>query len=164
MNCRKYRAALPLLLTGLLAAGAFGQYESYYRESMRTAREMESHSTGTPEWKNPPAFKKDVFTFVRIKYTRGRRGWGSAGHWITDAPDSDLNLSFRLQQMTSMKVDPDGRVLDVTDPELCKYPWVYIVEGGGLSLAPDEQIALRKYLENGGFIMFDDFWGDKAWK
>jgi hypothetical protein len=164
MNCRKYRAALPLLLTGLLAAGAFGQYESYYRESMRTAREMESHSTGTPEWKNPPAFKKDVFTFVRIKYTRGRRGWGSAGHWITDAPDSDLNLSFRLQQMTSMKVDPDGRFLELTDPELFNYPFIYIVEPGGLRFEDEEVPILRRYLKSGGFLMVDDFWGEAEWE
>jgi len=25
-------------------------------------------------------------------------------------------------------------------------------------------VALRKYLLNGGFLMFDDFWGDSAWQ
>ena len=50
---------------------------------------------------------------------RARAGfWGGRGNWTTDTPDSDLNLSFRLQQMTSMKVDPDGRYIHLTDPEL----------------------------------------------
>ena len=159
MNCRKYRVAFPLFLTGLLAAAAFGQYESSYRGDMRTAREMESHSTGTPEWKNPPAFKKDVFTFVRIKYTRGRRGWGSAGYWITDAPDSDLNLSFRLQQMTSMKVDPDGRFLELTDPELFNYPFVYMTGHGNVIFSDQDVKNLRQYLTNGGFLHIDDNYG-----
>ena len=34
-----------------------------------------------------------------------RGGWG--GGWATDWPDSDLNFSFRLQQLTSLKVNPD---------------------------------------------------------
>ena len=37
-------------------------------DSVRTARETASHSTGTPEWTNAPSFEKDVFTFARIIY------------------------------------------------------------------------------------------------
>src|SRR5262245_54109086 len=72
--------------------------ESYIPDTAQTAREVESHSTGTPNWTNPRGFEKDVFTFVRVK--RGRSPWGDGGPWTTDAPDSDLNLSYRLQQMT----------------------------------------------------------------
>src|SRR5204862_5850292 len=80
-------------------------------ETVRTAREIASHSTGTPTWTNDPAFARDVFTFVRVLYTRAPQGpdisWSaSRWGWITDFPDSDLNLSFRLQQVTSMKTDP----------------------------------------------------------
>ena len=32
--------------------------------------------------------------------------------------------------MTSMKVDPDCRVIELTDPELFRYPFIYIVEPG----------------------------------
>jgi hypothetical protein len=66
--------------------------------------------------------------------------------------------------MTSMKVDPDGRILNLTDPTLCNYPWIYIVEPGGLAFSDEDVAALRKYLLNGGFLMFDDFWGDSAWQ
>jgi len=87
-----------------------------------TAREAESNSVGTPEWKVDEEFKHDVFTFVRIKYHRGYGHSWSAGDWSTDFTDSDLNLSYRLQQMTAMKVDPNGRVLELTNPELFDYP------------------------------------------
>jgi hypothetical protein len=127
----------------------------------RTAREIPSHSTGTPTWTNEPGFEKDVFTFVRIRYSRGRYAWG--GGWATDLPDSDLNLSFRLQQVTSMKVDPDGRILNLTNPELVEFPFVYIVEPGGLQLDAEEAVALRRHLLNGGFLMLDDFWGEREW-
>ena len=145
--------------------GAYGE-SGYSNDGARTAREIPSHSTGTPVWTNPNGFTKDAFTFARIRYTNayggGYFGRGGAG-WTTDLPDSDLNLSYRLQQMTSMKVDPDGRILDLTDPDLTDFPWIYIVEPGGLTFSNEEVVALRKYLLNGGFLMFDDFWGEAAW-
>ena len=90
----------------------------------RTAREVQNHSTDTPNWTNSVGFRRDVFTFARLHYASGGRlgrygGWGAGvGVWSTDFPDSDLNLSYRLQQMTSLKTDPDARVLYITDKEL----------------------------------------------
>ena len=122
---------------------------------------------GLPTWEVDPAFKSDVFTFVRVQYDsyggRGRgRGWG--GGWTTDYPDAELNFSYRLQQLTSMKVDPNGRVLRLTDDELFDYPFIYMVEPGALSFDEDEVKALRRYLLNGGFMMVDDFWGEDEWE
>jgi hypothetical protein len=161
---------LLLVAGGLLFAQRRVGGGRWLGEGARTAREVPSGSTGTPAWKNPPGFEQDVFTFVRIRYDRGNLGFGGpffgrggGGGWATDLPDSDLNLSFRLQQMTSIKVDPDGRILRLTDPELANYPFIYIVEPGGLSLSEEEVGALRKYLLNGGFLMLDDFWGEDAW-
>jgi hypothetical protein len=131
--------------------------------TVKTAREIASHSTGTPEWKYPSEFSHDVFTFVRIIRDRDPYGSPSAGSWITDFPDSDLNLSFRLQQMTSIKVDPNGRILRLTDPELFRFPFIYMVEPGALVLHDDEVEILRRYLLNGGFLMADDFWGEWQW-
>jgi hypothetical protein len=156
---------------GRRGGGGYGE-GGYSSESAQTAREIPSHSTGTPVWTNPNGFAKDVFTFARVRYTQGGYGGGGYGGyygrgggsgWSTDTPDSDLNLSYRLQQMTSMKVDPDGRILWLSDPQIVDFPWLYIVEPGGLSLSDEEVIALRKYLLNGGFLMFDDFWGEAAW-
>ncbi len=131
---------------------------------VRTAREIASHSTGTPEWTNPPGFEKDVFTFVRIIRDRDPDASPTSGSWITDFPDSDLNLSYRLQQFTSMRVDPDARVIRLTDPDLCNYPWIYMVEPGALLLRDEEVPILRKYLLNGGVLMADDFWGEWQWE
>jgi hypothetical protein len=135
--------------------------------TVKTAREIASHSTDTPVWTNTPGFEKDAVSFVRIiyKYGTGPRISRSASHWgwITDYPDSDLNLSFRLQQVTSMRTDPDGRVLHLTDPALKDYPWIYMVEPGRLELRDEEVPILRNYLANGGVLWADDFWGWKQW-
>jgi Domain of unknown function (DUF4159) len=131
---------------------------------IHTAREIASHSTGTPDWTNSPGFEKDVFTFVRIIRDRDPNGSPTAGSWIMDFPDSDLNFSFRLQQMTSLRVDPDGRTLRLTDPDLFNYPFIYMVEPGALLLRDEEVPILRKYLLNGGVLMADDFWGEWQWQ
>lgn len=147
----------------LVALGVFAQRRwggRGFANEFRTAREVPSNSTGTPNWTNSPAFARDVFTFVRIRYDRG---YGLGGGWATDLPDSDLNLSYRLQQVTALKVDPDGRILRMTDPELLDFPFIYIVEPGALYLSPAEVDALRRYLLNGGFLWLDDFWGEREW-
>jgi hypothetical protein len=153
---------LLLLTIGVVAQRRGRRSRSYDGERIRTAREIPTGSTGTPVWTNAVGFEKDVFTFTRVRYSWG--GFGRGGGWATDVPDSDLNLSFRLQQMTSMKVDPDGRILNLTDPDLVDYPFIYIVEPGSLYLADDEVLALRRYLLNGGFLMLDDFWGEAEWE
>jgi hypothetical protein len=121
---------------------------------------MPADRNGVPTWDVDPHFKHDVFTFVRIKYN----SYGGWGKWATDFPDAELNFSWRLQQLTSMKVDPSGRILELTDPELFNYPFIYIIEPGHMSLSDSEVTALRRYLLNGGFLMVDDFWGEAEWQ
>jgi hypothetical protein len=113
---------------------------------------------GVPVWKNDVEYKQDVFTFCRVRFQSLTR-WT----WDTDYPDSDLNFSYRLQQLTSLKVDPNGVIRDLTDPDIFNYPFIYMCEPGGLVLSEDERVALRKYLLNGGFLMADDFWGSRQW-
>ncbi len=139
-------------------------------DTVRTAREIDSHSTGTPEWKNPPGFEKDVFTFARIifKVGMGRGtggGWGTGRRfgWWVDFPDADLNFSYRLQQMTSMKVDPDARTLHLTDPDLADFPMVYMEHTGFMELREAEVKRLHDYLNNGGALFVNDFWSQREW-
>ena len=134
----------------------------------RNAREIDIQGGVAPTWTNQPGFEKDVFTFARVKYSvDGEYGFGHTSpdkRWLIDAPDSDLNFSYRLQQVTAMKVNPDGRFVELTDKELFDYPFIYIVEPGRLTFTDSEVDILRRYLLNGGFLMCDDFWGDREWK
>jgi hypothetical protein len=142
--------------------------ETVNEDTVRTARETAIHSTEVPDWTNAAGFDRDVFTFVRILYRWNSEDPDTARtpgmlRWINDYPDADLNLSYRLQQMTSLKVNPDGRVLKLTDPNLANYPFIYMVQPGGLDLTDEEVPILRKYLLNGGALLADDFWGDWRW-
>ncbi len=132
-------------------------------DTVRTARETASHSTGTPDWTNAPGFESDVFTFTRATHKFNQWGGPSWLGWINDYPDSDLNLSFRLQQLTSMKVDPNGRVVRLTDRDLFDFPFIFMSQPGRMELRDAEVPVLRKYLLGGGVLMVDDFWGDEEW-
>jgi hypothetical protein len=141
-------------------------------DTVRTARETASHSTGTPNWTNAPGFEHDAFTFTRVIFETGpgsglgsSRGFGRGWRlgWWVDFPDADLNLSYRLQQITSMKVNPDGRVIRLTDPELANYPFLFMEHPGYMELKDDEVGALRRYLLNGGALLVIDFWSTREW-
>jgi hypothetical protein len=99
-----------------------------------------------------------VFTFARIKYTSSRPERTSFA-WRTDYPSADFNLSYRLQQLTSLKVNPEPKVVALDDPQLFHYPWTIMSGVGNLILTDREASVLRAYLLNGGFLMVDDFWG-----
>lgn len=107
------------------------------------------------------------FTFCRIRFTSD--GWDWGGGWRTDYPDSDINFSLRLSELTTIKVnrDENGRIVhdivNLTDEKLFDYPFVYMLEVGNLYFSDAEAKALRTYLLRGGFLLVDDFWGDDAW-
>lgn len=112
-----------------------------------------------PTWENKSGFKQDVFTFARIRYTpHYHRGWDA------DYPDADWNFSLRLQQLTSLQVNPDSVVIDLTAPELFDYPFIFMSAPYSVIYDEDEVLALRRYLENGGFMMVDEFWGTVQWE
>ncbi|NND98844.1 MAG: DUF4159 domain-containing protein [Pirellulaceae bacterium] len=117
-----------------------------------------------PTWEKDPRFPDDVFTFARIRYSSAS-GYGFRGRaWDNDFPDCDWNFSVRLHQLTSMKVDPNGVVIDMIDPKLLDYPFAYMSNVGNMSLSAGEAEAMRRYLLNGGFIMADDFWAPGGWE
>jgi hypothetical protein len=152
------RVAVAVLIASI-GCVAFAQRGRWYGSG-----DISTDRRGVPSWDVDPTFKNDVFTFVRIRYSSyGGYGRGGGG-WRTDYPDSDLNFSLRLQQLTTLKVNPDPIVLDLTDDRLFDYPFLYLVEPGALVFNDAEVEALRRYCTNGGFLMVDDFWGDSQYE
>jgi hypothetical protein len=108
------------------------------------------------------------FNFCRGMYTSGRRD-GSGNGWSTDYPDADINFSIRLSELTKTRVnglpeaEPNHLVVRLTDPFLFQCPFVDMTDVGEFSVAADEAAALRQYLDKGGFLWVDDYWGTYAW-
>ena len=112
-----------------------------------------------------PGFTEDVFTFARLKFgADSDYGFRGGRIWDDDTPAADLSLSYRLHQVTSLKVRPSLSYVDITTKDLANYPFVYAAAGGRMVFSDDEAAALRAYLLNGGFLMVDDFWGDDQWQ
>lgn len=154
-------AALASLLVGsAVVVAQFGPMGPR-RGRMRNYRPEMVDRNGVPVWNNDERFKADLFTFARVKYS-SYGGWGG-GRWATDYPDSDLNFSYRLKELTALEVDPYGRIIELTDEALFDYPFLYMIEPGSMVLEEEEVQGLRRYLLNGGFLMVDDFWGEDEW-
>ncbi len=115
-----------------------------------------------PMWNVSKELPNDTFTFARLRYNSYQR-WGRNGKWLTDYPDSDLNFAYRLQQLTSLQINPLGTIIDIDAEQLRHYPFVYMIEVGDIGITDNEARILREYMLNGGFIMVDDFWGSDEW-
>ena len=140
----------------LIALAAFaqrGQYESPDdEEKLGPARNAEFH-------------------FIRIEYTdlpQYHRRWGyssrdgtGAGWWLVDWPAADNHFTYGIQRLTRIDIG-DPRHLPLTDDRIFDYPWIYATQTGWWGLTDAETDRLREYLQRGGFLMTDDFWGPGA--
>ncbi|MBW8867703.1 MAG: DUF4159 domain-containing protein [Acidobacteria bacterium] len=116
----------------------------------------------------PNAPYDGAFQFCRIMFRNA--GNGDGGGWGVDYPKADQNLSFRFSELTrtSVSKSDDGNfnhiVIALTDEErLAQCPFIMMTEPGGAFFDEAEATALRTYLQRGGFLWADDFWGEYAW-
>jgi hypothetical protein len=122
---------------------------------------------GPPRFPNEHSFDGG-FTFCRLMYTSERYEDGGSG-WRTDYPGADLNLPVRLGELTKTHIvrqrsgDAEHVVVRATDPALFRCPFVIASDVGTVAFSPEEAEGLRAYLEKGGFLWVDDFWGELAW-
>ncbi len=164
---RKFAGPSIIVLMALLLVSAHAQWRGRGRfrgnDEIRNPQRIKEQEE--MEKALDPAFKEDVFTFARLKFVpETGYGFGGGRVWDDDAPEADLNLIYRLYQVSSLKVRPNLHFIDITTKDLANYPFVYIAAAGRLRLSDEEAAALRNHLLNGGFLMADDFWGDNQWE
>jgi hypothetical protein len=100
------------------------------------------------------------FTFVRLMYTN----LGGRGGWAFDYPAMERNFMTILHELTTVGPHVKGsNVLTMDDTALYHYTVAYLSEPG--YWAPDEAEAtgLRNWLQKGGFLIVDDFFG-RQWE
>jgi hypothetical protein len=123
---------------------------------------------GDPEHAAPTA----EFHFARLIYrnsSTGRRGrWGQS--WATDYGDAEFHLMQGIRRLTRIdgqevtsRYGDGGRLIRLDSDRIFDYPWLYAVEVGHWHLDDSEAALLREYLDRGGFLMVDDFWGEYEW-
>ena len=108
------------------------------------------------------------FQFCRVVFNIDPRGDG--GNWSVDYPRADINLSIRLAELTKayVSMDPGGDpiplLIRLTDDVMFECPFIMMTEVGSASINDEEAARLRLYLQKGGFLWADDFWGTYAWE
>lgn len=100
------------------------------------------------------------FYFARAIYSGGMFRPG----WATDYPKADQQFISVLRRLTSVDAYPSDYAVRLDDPDLRRFPFLYAVEVGGMSLRDSEVEGLRNYLMAGGFLVVDDFWGTFEWR
>jgi hypothetical protein len=103
-------------------------------------------------------------TFVRLGWRDGTYGAPTAGggvnFWLHEFPRAEQNLMSAVGDFTLIDARTDGSLLmTLGDPELFKHPIVTMWEPGFWTMTEEEAVALRQYLQKGGFVIFNDFEG-----
>ncbi len=124
---------------------------------------------GPPRFPDPDRVPDRLFSFTRILYQSVRREALGQG-WRTDYPGSDINFMVRFAEFTTASISradertPNHVVVTLTDDRIFDYPFAFMSDVGTTGFTDEEASRLRAYLERGGFLYVDDFWGDWAWE
>lgn len=109
--------------------------------------------------------RKGEFTFARTVYSSGfgrRRG----GSWATDFPDADYHFIMGVREWsgTILSIADEPQQVEILSDKLFDFPLIYFVEPGNMELSDEEAKRLREYVNRGGFLFLDDFWGSYEWE
>ena len=108
-----------------------------------------------PEWHE--------FYFTRAAYSSGG-AWGRRSRaWSTDYPKADRQFITVLKRLSNIDAYDFENAILLTNPGIRRFPFLYALEVGYMTLSPAEIQGLRDYLDAGGFLVIDDFWGSREW-
>jgi hypothetical protein len=100
------------------------------------------------------------FVFIRMSYPfYGRPG----APWSHDYPTGENNFMKLFTAIANVTAHVDETsIMSFSDPEVFKFPLIYLCEPGYLSFSDSDVVNLRNYLLKGGFMVVDDF-PSRAW-
>jgi hypothetical protein len=96
-------------------------------------------------------FSQYDFTIARLKYSGG-------GDWYSD-PSSLPNLLAALNERMTIRAAPREENVEITDPKIFQYPYLYMTGHGKIHFSDEEIKILRDYFAAGGFLHADDNYG-----
>jgi len=114
---------------------------------------------------NDPADAGDKTEFVmgRLRYRSPRDGW-SYSRWGIDCNKSDRQFLMGLQRLTRVHARSIEEIIDIDSDDIYNWPWMFAVAVGDWVLSDAQAARLRQYFDRGGFLMVDDFHGEREWR
>jgi hypothetical protein len=103
-----------------------------------------------PQIITKPASRENpsAVTVARLKYDGG-------GNWYWGR-SAIPNLHNFIKENTNIEISDKEVIVTPTDPELLRYPFLFLTGHGNIRFSDDELSSLRTYLENGGFLFAND--------
>lgn len=93
----------------------------------------------------------DTLSIPRLKYDGG-------GDWYT-GPTSMINLMKELNKRLKVLTHADNVAVSISDPELFRYPMLFLTGHGHVKIKDQDINTLANYLNNGGFLWVNDSYG-----
>jgi hypothetical protein len=95
------------------------------------------------------------------KLVMARLQYGGGGDWYNDRSIVP-NLMREVNKRTDIRAVEENVILELTDPELFQYPFLFMTGHGNIKFSEEEVERLRLYLTHGGFLYADDDYGMDA--
>jgi hypothetical protein len=105
--------------------------------------------------------KAGTYPFYWTRAVYSGNGWRNS--WAVDFPKSDQQFLIVIRRLVRLNAYDCENPVMLSDPDLRRFPLIYMLEVGGMYLTEDEVEGLRGYMEAGGFVIVDDFWGPREW-
>ena len=106
--------------------------------------------------------EQSTFIYGRIRYHLQPYSSIRELPWHHDYPYGDEMFPDFVQRVSNVNTTRESyEIVDIDSPDLFKYPFTYMCEPGYLNLLPKDVENLREYLNRGGFILVDDFRGQR---
>lgn len=161
----QFRAVVGLSLVGLaistalLAQRPFREYPAIEYENFPKPPDWNQKA----EWTRARLRYPDIYGYP-FRQLVMNDGQEFPGYWTMDYPRSDRHLLEGVRRLTRIETRSVEQVvsLDGTS-DVYNWPVMYAVEPGHWLLPDDEAKQLREYLLRGGFLMVDDFHGEREW-
>ena len=104
------------------------------------------------------------FYWTRAAYSGGAgRRFGGRSGWSVDFPKSDQQFLIVIKRLMRLNAYDWENPVFLADPVMRKFPLIYMLEVGSMYLSEPEVEGLRGYMDAGGFVIVDDFWGQQEW-
>ena len=118
--------------------------------------------------------RSEEFVFARLMYPpapsarfdRAGPDWARGmSSWTQDYPRADRHLAQAVRRLTRIGIRPVEQPVNLDDgDDVYNWPWLYAVRTGEWDLTGAQAKKLRDYIDRGGFLMVDDFWGSFEWQ
>ena len=106
-------------------------------------------------------------THTYAPFGRRRYGgdWVNGGtSWTVDYPRGDRHFADIIRRLTRIHVRSAEQPVNLDDgDDIYNFPWIYANMPGTWNLSQAQAKKLRDYLNRGGFLVLDNFFGTAEW-